>query len=642
MNRLKKFIKTIRQLGIQQTSFYALYQLGLRTGHYRRVLANKPQIPEGLNIHLLLPLPSKEAILSAIGQNELDLLLAQADRIVQLGEYRQFGGAYTSIALKPPVDSPMQDWTQYETGKAQVNTEDIKFVWEPARFGWAVLLARAYHLTKDEKYAQTFWKYLDEFQRENPYLQGPNWQSGQEAATRLMTVLLCAAIFTEGRDKAHQQMLPIINFVIQHAKRIPPTLLYARAQHNNHLVTEALGLLCAGYALPAYREARRWKALGRRWLEESFRTQITDTGEYIQYSNNYHRVMLQSATLATAVLHHHQEDWSAEIHQKLQSATKWLAAEVDPSTGRAANYGHNDGAYLFPFANGGFSDYRPVVQAAANLFFQKQAYPTGKWDEMALWMNSKVEDPALLPVSSQEKVHLSEKSWASLRGHDYTSRPGHADQNHVDLWWHGQPVALDAGTYRYTAESPWDNQLMTTQVHNTLTINGQDQMTRASRFLWLDWSAGKVTREGDTRLTGIHDGYQQYGILHKRVVDCIQPDQWMVGDELISILRNDDTWYDLRVHWLLPDWDWQIDGSNLMLQQDSHVITIKMIRNASVLPQIQLCRTGEIIWGEGECRPQMGWYSPTYSIKEPALSFVYQITSKVPVRISSNWHFEER
>ena len=57
----------------------------------------------------------------------------------------------------------------------------------------------------------------------------------------------------------------------------------------------------------------------------------------------------------------------------------------------------------------------------------------------------------------------------------------------MDLWWRGLNIAQDAGTYLYNADPPWDNSLTTALVHNTVTVNGRDQFTRAGRFLYLDW-----------------------------------------------------------------------------------------------------------------------------------------------------------
>src|SRR5262249_52646349 len=79
---------------------------------------------------------------------------------------------------------------------------------------------------------------------------------------------------------------------------------------------------------------------------------------------------------------------------------------------------------------------------------------------------------------------------AFFRCVDYLDRPGHADQLHLDLWWDGVNLACDAGTYLYNGLPPWNNSLAFTRVHNTVTLDGQDQMTRASRFLWVRWARG--------------------------------------------------------------------------------------------------------------------------------------------------------
>src|SRR4030042_512593 len=95
--------------------------------------------------------------------------------------------------------------------------------------------------------------------------------------------------------------------IAEHAARIPPTLVYARAQNNNHLVTEATALYLAGAAL----DHRSWRELGWRWLNLALQRQISSHGEYIQHSTNYHRLMLQSALLADAVRRARGELWPA-------------------------------------------------------------------------------------------------------------------------------------------------------------------------------------------------------------------------------------------------------------------------------------------------------------------------------------------
>ncbi len=137
-----------------------------------------------------------------------------------------------------------------------------------------------------------------------------------------------------------------------------------------------------------------------------------------------------------------------------------------------------------------FRDFRPVVQAASRLFLGADAFESGAWDEMSLWFGEvsvkpRKEADAILP---KYPVIRSDNSWGMLRAVDGNLRLAHADLLHVDLWWRGLNIALDPGTYLYNGEAPWDNPWPATRFHNTVTINQADQMTRAGRFLYLDWA----------------------------------------------------------------------------------------------------------------------------------------------------------
>jgi hypothetical protein len=158
------------------------------------------------------------------------------------------------------------------------------------------VLGRAYHLTRDEKHAQAFWRNFERFDEGNPPYAGPHWMNGQEVAIRLMALVWCAQVFAPSAASSRRRRTRLARSIAEHAARIPPTLVYAR-QNNNHLVTEATALYLAGAAL----DHRSWRELGWRWLNRALQRQISSRGEYIQHSTNYHRLMLQSALLADAV-----------------------------------------------------------------------------------------------------------------------------------------------------------------------------------------------------------------------------------------------------------------------------------------------------------------------------------------------------
>ena len=53
--------------------------------------------------------------------------------------------------------------------------------------------------------------------------------------------------------------------------------------------------------------------------------------------------------------------------------------------------------------------------------------------------------------------------------------------------------------------------------------------------------------------------------------------------------------------------------------------------------QFTLVRAGERLAGDLDFPPILGWYSPTYDYKEPALSFIVEVTGLAPLEFSSRW-----
>jgi hypothetical protein len=438
--------------------------------------------------------------------------------------------------------------------------------------------------------------------------------------------------------------------VAAHARRIPPTLVYARSQHNNHLLTEAAGLLTAGLVLRDLPEAARWRSLGWRWLNHGFQTQIDGYGEYAQHSTNYHRLMLQAALWTDALVRAHGLHWPRPTLEALGRATHWLLALMDAGTGRVPNLGANDGANILPLAICPFADYRPVLHAAGRAFLEYDL-PAGPWDELALWLGNRAGGPrhVALPRYIGDQVY-GRDSWAYLRTAQFTSRPSHADQLHLDLWWRGLNVACDAGTYLYNAPAPWANSLATTLVHNTVSVDGRDQFTRAGRFLFLDWynayrkaslSAGpSVLQSVRGRAWNFRQGYR-----HARTVTVRADDSWQIVDEVLPL-----RWLSavllgrplaVRLHWLLPDWHWQLEQveDRLELTLDSPHGAVRLAIAANRPAAFSLARAGELLAGTGQVPAWRGWASPTYGVKQPALSLAVELRSANEVQFTSEFTF---
>lgn len=626
----------------------ALYKFGLWTGHYKRLtkLDTRYINKQWSNFTPLFSIPTRLELLNALGKEGKAALLIEADEIVA-GRVRLFGGV--TVPLQLNFIEPLQHWTEYETGKTPIPSSqhsDIKYLWEPARFGWAFILGRAYHVSGKEKYAETFWKYFEQFTEGNPAYFGPHWMNGQEVAIRLLAFVWAVQVFETAASSSQDRRLRLIQSIAVHAARIPPTLVYARSQNNNHLILEAAALFTAGVSL----NETKWSDLGWSWLNRGLQRQISSYGEYIQHSTNYHRLILQTILWVDAILRSRGERWPAATYEAVIRASHWLFSMIDPTTGVTPNLGANDGALLLPLSASPINDFRPTVQAAARAFL-RTGLPTGVWDEMSLWLGL---SPSKRTADSDAYMtdHLrARNSWGYLRASRFKSRLSHMDQLHFDLWWRGVNIAQDAGTFLYNAAAPWDNPLVSTRVHNTLTVDGRDQMTRAGRFLTLDWfpAYSKSVLEADENILGrilsYHKGYRRLGIRHERVVTVFTDERWEIKDNLVYTRPGEHLFH---LHWLLPDWDWEFEnrklGYGIKLKSPDGWVKLLVTpdqRLSSNDSQFIIVRAGSLIYGRCQPLPFEGWVSPTYGQKIPAVSLTLEVTSFKSFKLVSEFIFQK-
>ena len=657
-------LKTFVQLGPRQAAWYALYKFGLRTGHYRRVTPPVRSSWSGPIRPLIAPSQGRAGLAAVLDITARVRLMSEAEEICG-GEVRLFGGPPVVLRLAPPV--PPLHWTEYENGQVPWGAEDVKDIWEPARFGWVFTLGRAYLLSAEERFAEAFWRQFEAFDAANPPNEGPNWASAQEVALRLLALLFASEFFAHGPSGDLPCATParkarLAASAAEHATRIPPTLPYARAQHNNHLLSEALGLYAAGLCLPGHPEAPRWLDLGWRELNDGLCAQIAADGTYAQHSTSYHRVMLHLALLADSLARSEGRAWPPATQQALSAAAQWLFERIDPLSGHVSNLGSNDGANILPLSPGDIADYRSVVRASCLAFRGEAVLTPGPWDELSFWLGIPVSQPPASAgnapsstprITDHAFLALGDKShsWAALRAVRFTSRPSHSDQLHVEIWENGRSLTLDPGTYRYAAPPPWDNALARTFVHNTVTIDASDPMTRAGKFLWLDWAQARAFPTPQGILGAEHDGYRRLGLIHRRTLQQL-PAGWEIRDEIIPIQKPRSTsepeLHLFTLHWLLPDWPFQVNGRTVALSDPSGMdfaFSLSLEGHAegeeSAPPLLHLIRAGESLLGARTLSPLLGWHSPTYSVRKPALSVVLSLRAPAPVRFVSHFTLAE-
>ncbi|HAS8627054.1 TPA: heparinase [Vibrio vulnificus] len=451
------------------------------------------------------------------------------------------------------------------------NVGDIKGIWEASRFDWVLGLAKDYLSGREQALDELNATAKDWLEHNPPYL-GPNWKCGQEASIRIMHLAMAAKLL----NQVERSEPALLAFVKAHLKRIAPTISYAVAQDNNHGTSEAAALFIGGSWLVSNgdKSGNRWKKLGRKWLENRAKHLIAKDGTFSQYSVNYHRVMLD--TYSMAELWRRELDlppFSKELTKKISLATQWLYQLIDTSTGDAPNLGHNDGARLLPLTDTDYRDFRPSVQLASVLFLQASAWPEdGDYDEpLALLQLRKPQKYLPTPAS----FHFDQGGYIGLRNQSgafalfnypkFRFRPAQNDALHVDLWRDGVNLLRDGGTFSYNAGQGYIDYYGGTQSHNTIQFDGHEQMPRLSRFLLGAWLKAKNVNFDERQLTG-KAGYRDYlGCEHHREVSLTEMSLIVVDQ--VSGVKNKAV-----LRWRLAPDDWQIQGQKVT--NGSHQILI--------------------------------------------------------------------
>lgn len=546
-------LRTLNRIGWRRVFLVARHRRRKRSGFYETAcpLKDWPADP--------VPLRTPFKVPQAFDQTPLE----DAERIVS-GELRYFSWKWlprpSNWHVNPLTghESPAMHWSRM--GEFDAAHGDVKWTWEASRLDWASTLARAYAATQQARYAEAFSTLLEGWRTQNPPNLGVNWFCAQECSLRMMALLHAAAAFGP---------TPAIAGTVQAlAERIEPTIGYGVGQHNNHGISEAAALFLAGVCLPDHPRSEVWRDSGHALLSSLICEQFANDGSYVQHSFIYHRVAMRCALLAFLAAREFGHRFPHEVEARVLNGARFLRSLMaNPDTGRLPNYGANDGANPLSLSSTDYLDFRPIVQLAYALLPGERAFPPGHWDEELGWFGIEPQKLAEAPREPEAAVRADDGGYYALRGGrlyafirvpKYTDgRPSQADALHLDVWLDGQPAAIDSGTYSYNDSEGWWKHFRGTEAHNTVVVDGNDQMPTASRFLFTDWTKtevhfgrldtpdadGTAMREYSTpygttfvadgpSVCGVSYAYRQsgLGVIHERIVS--------LGLELVTVTDN--------------------------------------------------------------------------------------------------------
>lgn len=430
---------------------------------------------------------------------------------------------------------------------------DIKYVWEKSRFSWLLTVVRYdYHCDQDS--AEFVFSQIDSWIAANPINRGPNWKCSQEISLRMLNWLFALYYYKNSPALTEQRFQRILHVCYWQLHHVRQNIDFSRiAVRNNHAITETMMLYLGGIFFPFFPEAEKWSEEGKKWLEEEVAYQIYADGTYLQFSHNYHRVVVQLLTWTLFLSEINGKTLSDTFKERARKTLEFLYNHQDKKTGHLPNYGANDGALFFPLNDAVYRDYRPQLNALHYWFYRTDLYSESHTEDRywytagAADRDTKTDVPP--PIRRHQTkfypeggffIHRAADTFTALRCGNHRDRPAQADNLHLDVWCDGINVLRDAGSYKYNTDAETLRLFKGTKAHNTVTLGDHDQMLKGTRFIWFGWTQARETKLLNTTDNVTFEGeiecFKHLGksITHKRRLTINASERiWEVEDRVL-------------------------------------------------------------------------------------------------------------
>jgi hypothetical protein len=568
-------------------------------------------------------------------------VLATASQLLR-GEWEVLGVARSDLArpdwFHDPVTgirAPADRYAFRINHRSEMQTGNVKQVWEISRLQHLTLLATAWFLSHDEVYARGVADQLRSWWRENPFLSGVHWTSGIEIGIRLISLTWIrrllddwpdAAGLFEGDELAVRQIHWHQEYLNAFRSR--------GSSANNHVIAEAAGQLVASCAFGWFAESGRWKRKSARLLERELVRNTFPSGIGRELASDYQSFVAELGLLAAVEADAAGCPLSAAAWQRLCGMVDSGAALLDERSRPPRQGDGDEGRALLldaPTAN----RWPSLLALAEGLCGRLDWWPRTEPDAASSIVAALPGAPrAAAGRPARRPWHLADAGTTILRTtgdrepeiwcrcdggpHGYLSiaAHAHADALSVEVRYGGVDVLADPGTYCYHGEPEWRSYFRSTIAHNTVELDGQNQSSEGGPFLWLRHANAReiaVQDIGDAaEWTAEHDGYLSLDppARHRR---CVLLDR---ASRTVSIVDEiGGSSHDVRLAFHLgPDVYAELDGACAMLRWPA----------ASAPGAARLELPQPLRWSihRGETNPILGWYSSGLGRRAPAFTLI--------------------
>ncbi len=596
--------------------------------------AGSPAIRD-LKFNAVLP---REAAASVSAEAKA-AVLASADRLLS-GEWEVLGVVRTDMVrpdwFRDPVTGRRSHPGRYAfrvDHRSEEEVGNVKQVWEISRMQHLTLLAAAWFLSGEEKYANRVAEHLRSWWEENPFLSGVHWTSGIELGVRLISLAWIRRLLRDWpgvADLFERDGLALrqIHWHQQYLAAFPSR----GSSANNHVIAEAAGQLVASCAFPWFPESERWRRKSALLLERELLRNTFPSGIGRELASDYQCFVAELGFLAAIEAEVSGYPLSTVTWERLCAMADSAAALVDERL-RPPRQGDSDEGRALLLDAPAANRWPSLLALAAALVGRLDWWPRPPAEAGSVIIGalagtkrhiegrprqrpSRFADAGttLLRTTGENEI------WCRCDGgpHGYLSiaAHAHADALSVEVRYAGIDILADPGTYCYHGEPAWRSYFRSTIAHNTAELDGHSQSSEGGPFMWVRHAEAReveVVDDGDiAQWTAEHDGYTSLDppALHRRSVLL---DRASRSIDIIDEIEGGS--HDIRLAFHLgPEVQVELDGALAILGWPA----------AATPGTARLELPSGLRWTlhRGQSDPILGWYSPGLGRRVPAFSLL--------------------
>jgi hypothetical protein len=588
------------------------------------------------------PLPA--GALAAAPADDVRRLLRTADEILA-GRWEVLGVTRQDMAAPDwfldPLSgrrAPQAEYCFSIDHRNETVTGNVKQVWELSRHHHLTLLAGAYALTGDRRYAERAASHLRSWWQENPFLSGIHWTSGIELGIRLISWVWTRRLLdgwedVQGLFDQNESARTQIWWHQTYLSR----LRSRGSSANNHVVAEAAGQLVAALAFPWFEESAAWADQAASLLQQELANNTFPSGVNRELAFDYHGLVAELGLIAAVEADGAGRPLPDATWRSLGRMLDVAAACLDCEL-RAPRQGDSDEGRALVVASAETNRWEALLALGQALFDAPNWWPPAQPGIASTLLSALARRRPLPDRPAGRPWHFSDAGITIFRSgaahgreiwcrcdsgpHGFLSiaAHAHADALSIEVRHGGTDILTDPGTYCYSSDPPFRRYFRSTIGHNTLEVLGRDQSTSGGPTMWIRHAESRLTSldsspDGDEgRWVAEHYGYRSLDppVTHRRTVEFRGKQRRIeITDEIDSVGHPPIR---LAFH-LGPAVEANLDGCILTLRwpdRDGSGATATMTLPSS------------LGWSliRGARHPVLGWYSPAFGQKVPATDVI--------------------